>query len=76
MRQYVQGYGQGIKTRESLRDLGRRRGVVGGDLLNEGEELAVEGDHHALLAQLARGRAHVLARARIRATLAPTLAQP
>ena len=50
MRQYVQGYGQGIKTRESLRDLGRRRGVVGGDLLDEGQELAVECDDHTLLA--------------------------
>ena len=57
MRQYVQGYGQGIKTRESLRDLGRRRGVVGGDLLDEGQELPVERDDDALLAHLADGAA-------------------
>ena len=58
MRQYVQGYGQGIKTRESLRDLGRRRGVVGGDLLDEGQELAVERDDDPFLAHLADGPAH------------------
>ena len=36
-----------------------RRAIVRGHLLNKRQELTIEGDDHTLLAELARGRAHV-----------------